>query len=1665
MGWPMKLVKTPIILLSFLFLGTSLSFAEDILVADWGATLQQYKWLSRDDVTELGVKLYTGQNSLSYFNGVERVRKTLTWLRDEDNREDFLEEMLDVIKSSPRKNMEKYFENQIFQAMSFLNNQGSVDFYQLPPLFSPNNENEVSLYSLDMNPEFLTEKIGKVLPIQNINFSNRNCYRLQLAINSDDAIKGFGLGKIDESCPNVRVFQEDNYLLFYEEDSRSWLKVGVVNSELRSRIDLNIEATGQFSLVAGAKKYRFEAIFKQKRGWIYGVSYPLTFNYFWTQDRDPSFDALKTYGLLVPIGFLQVFDGLFGSLIWAFFTKDFKVNLIASTVKETLDDDENLKNLLGQYFTEDQLVTLSTQVAENCVPTIAPFLTAKKRCYREAHAVFIHEVVKSELLKFSDFVPMGDGQANAMAGRVLSDFNMCITEANDIEGIDSCRVKFEISSGARVGKELLGKILSEELGKNGLSESQIMEINYQTGHIFDECIQLHYLYKYRSHRWYRTSEFDAAKTTMACVYSGIVHGVTLSLRDVFHNLAADLYSNDTQNLEAIKNSIQNEVNSYFGEEGLFLARRYYQAFPYEYLENLETSDFREKLDAALSKITVYIGDIVARKELDSHPSLRSVTGGNSQAMNSIIQVAIEEGFNGCLEIQGENVDPTKCRGLIELVATREAVLLKVGDVLRTAVGGENNEFRDVYEQIKAVTNLCFNIELETQRDNIRNGREPQINNAGVLNCIREIISSTAFHLTKVLVQQKLVELGLGENALSNDSLYEFQLFGETCFGHELEQFNDLDTTVGGIDTVQTKCTLMIYQKVIPSVAELVLNQKLSSYIDNQDDRDQLVSDLLIYIQPKLAELRGEEGLDGLIQDLSAEATFRAMSYFINQQIDKYFTGNASISRGISESLLGTDLRDGLSSAYGSSTASAVDQYIFDFQIRAARVISREVLPLKVGNFLEDPELRARISSDIVTLIYNCFDQIPNMDPHTMEGIDNCKLLATNEATFRITENLVEQNLNSVFDFSDDPSITPADLVLVEQMKSRVRNGIINDDLRVRINEANKNDNPADLDRFKNETYKLAGPLFAQEKILFFLEKKVPFYSQKQRLLSELVEVFNGCLSEFDLNQPEGVAEHLNQCINKIVLRSMEKIVTLIFMKEAMGVFSKDDPQFYHAITHGVNLLKGCFETIDPNQESKQFSDRADSCIGSVIFSFAGNMINLAKLRYQPILKDSTLDYNFSCHRNVLNRVSTLSGVSTITNRQLPSEFSLKIKELADALYLIPNTKVVDYMQQEIGKCANEFILELLPQFIDDALSPTGVYVNSTNAQFVTDISNLLKSSRLPSLLLGGDSDTSDGTDELIQFSLLSTAPTMSLNDLEAGRLTEEQTEFANKVKGLLQEHGALFVQTIIFGQSRTVEAVREMLNEIERVFTAGTKPDLDRLLPQVFESDLGDLLIKTKVSQIIKNDSMAVVREMGLWGTFVNSVSSLEAMDRIFHREIGRTAKQSIIQDYLVPLMSGNSDSDAIPSEVMNTVVRALVRDRQVGGFVESILGEVIQIELNQAVEDNGIGTWRGKLAWIAGYRANSTENDFSWADDHRGANGLRDTPSGHKAIRYFADHMLFQILTDDDFKEGTSDYDSRKQILSGMIEAAQSENSREYSSGSLDSYLNSYVREDGNYN
>ena len=261
--------------------------------------------------------------------------------------------------------------------------------------------------------------------------------------------------------------------------------------------------------------------------------------------------------------------------------------------------------------------------------------------------------------------------------------------------------------------------------------------------------------------------------------------------------------------------------------------------------------------------------------------------------------------------------------------------------------------------------------------------------------------------------------------------------------------------------------------------------------------------------------------------------------------------------------------------------------------------------------------------------------------------------------------------------------------------------------------------------------------------------------------------------------------------------------------------------------------------------------------------------------------------------------------------------------------------------------------------------------------------------------------------------------------------TESFLELWQKIN---PEIKAYFAQLDAFDLRGGEKAIADFKNQVLKAIERDNSLTLEQFDHILLTSKLSPLLIESMIANKIKQIADEVLSPHNVGEEQRSKLSSAQMIQRVFRQTSqGQKTMQNIKENYMTPLLKGSLSLDEVTqrmAEIKQQIGAALVADNQLGGFVETIFSDIVQIKLDEIKEQ----TKKAPVArTIVFWWKKIRPPDFQWGPPKN----LRETCGGRKAIQVFAEHILKPTFVEHkELTEKEIDEISEKFIMPYMTEA-----------------------------
>jgi len=879
-------------------------------------------------------------------------------------------------------------------------------------------------------------------------------FYLGAVLSTDHRLKRFAIVSENGQPLPLRVVQENGQLLIKNNNTT------IVS--ISGHSDFNQTAGGRFtaSVISDCalgtyKTYDFEVSRRLQNGryiWSLLSFHELDGHISLAGDRDPEFNVGEAI-TRAPVELVEgVLDGVFGTLIWNIFVSG---NRKREMVENSIYEEAKKNQSLTDTFSDQELRAIAHRIAGNTgLRWFAPF-TGQDNIKKRASMEFSYALVKKVALAQ---LPQGSNpdMANGVALHVTRDLERCLRAAQNSNGIDICVAKFSRSAPYRVGRELLELHMQAGLRGQSLTQTQKRQVLNTALLRFDQCSQSNYFGPYddnirtlaarrrsqqargasaRTHQIRRgfiddEVPFDSNRVIMSCLFQGVMDGVDLATVITIDDVLAPMIPSHSERITR-REILLAEMRQCLMGERYFSSAENFRQYNHTLLQSLEVEQFQQKLDACLAPTKIKAGEVVIQNEVANNPALLEATRDDPQLRQSVVQTTLTQGYAPCLARQSGVADPARCQTMVENVATRESFIIILQNTLATDMGRDTPAYNFALREIGLGTmeprpysydlRKCFDDRREQLLTSLAQGQVLPSDDFSNANCITRAIMELAPAMVKHKYIQTLnaSESLKGVQALRNDAfIREMGQSMKQCLLHELRSYNTVAGLTGALDGAQSRCTVALYQNILPRVIEIAMENKLKDIVPDEARRRILVASLKADFIRRIQGFDSEEAIMAQVDVFTADATIEIVRQSIRFSVEDNLPGNtqaqAVITQQIISSVVTPEWEAQMRTAITNNNAATQLRLQSQVKKGAGPLIMQHALPERLREHVPSASARNSITQGVVREYTRCLGRIRDNATDFDHQFDRCATRATNQATHAIFEVSLNVALNQYF---------------------------------------------------------------------------------------------------------------------------------------------------------------------------------------------------------------------------------------------------------------------------------------------------------------------------------------------------------------------------------------------------------------------------------------------------------------------------------------------------------------------------------------------------------------------------------------------------------------------------------------------------------------------------
>lgn len=1044
-----------------------------------------------------------------------------------------------------------------------------------------------------------------------------------------------------------------------------------------------------------------------------------------------------------------------------------------------------------------------------------------------------------------------------------------------------------------------------------------------------------------------------------------------------------------------------------------------------------------------------------------------------------------------------SIEPAECANLV----LNKTLSLVVPELVKKTIGEEF--YKDLLKLTKTKPDFIICFKKEEQRffgelkkvmiEEIGISKKSKSRNieirekradASHATCLKKALAWASFYSAGKIVEDT-IKLDVKLSKTIKISKEDKTLMGKKtrlCFNKELSKAHTVEAVTNSLETIKEKCgvNLLMDKDVQKIIFHPVIVKALDSAGIKGSDQKKLISKIMFGMNKDMKGTRTTEEAISRAKGSKGKAVLLVIDFTLEQKISALVDledealKSAEVKRILRlveneiMSSKGGDFKRKILISSVSRDEASMDKSIGELKVAATKLIGSEVLEMTGKKLLEEGLLDTKKEIELMRsraegILKLCFKIRPkglSVDEH----VEECILKVKSETTewvisTSLRKNLIEEENSRIFSLED---------------QAKIINSILDDEAKMEISRIGRIKNSEESEKelkklivsVKSSAARkiVAGVIpYTLDQVLTVSKRSSPQMRKKTlkfkaEIEKELVTEFDICVDNYKLNATRALEgsressnyrpdEEFNACANKLRLSTMERIIPFKF-DEIIRLLNHNVKDNDKVVKRSLRSFRKCSETGDIYSDTKDFRYKMDACSAMAIFSFSRNLIIYGRDIADGLFvqNDKTIKEWDVCLSEV--KESIYNKISPYTDDK---SFSIHTKSMT---FFTEAFRVNAYVKEKSFKPVTmKWVSDQVKECSLTSLAPN--LLQEYKMKVITD--SALKLTVEERAITGLFIDTFGG--------ILSTKYSGKAVDFGIDKFVKELNEELDKLpknKSRKSQEEKDFITAMEEFQPLIYKYVKELIGFDNESFSEGIKDfekkvqesirlnkgkiSIEKIKNILVESQLGEALLKSLVSKIIKDKVTEALKKQGVNGAGVGQgLSSSSMINNIFESKRGKGTMTFIkrkLRDLnmkeifeLLDSSKPKGKSNKLMKEINVKVIDTLISDTNNGGFVETLFAPIVQKRLtaNRESIENGLSS---VFIILMGYNY----NDFHWGTpwDNR-PYSLRRTPSGKKAVRNFAEKVLRPLM-----KEGLTDSEVEKRVekyVSPYVKEALNEN------------------------
>lgn len=1031
--------------------------------------------------------------------------------------------------------------------------------------------------------------------------------------------------------------------------------------------------------------------------------------------------------------------------------------------------------------------------------------------------------------------------------------------------------------------------------------------------------------------------------------------------------------------------------------------------------------------------------------------------------------------------QVPSFDPLECNRVLTNIATGNSTIETLKAMLgenryRQILAADSKDpfacFENIHKDLIERTGVWIveNTSLSKEKIKEEQQKRDADTEGRTANCLKEAVSMMSYYVAQDVVLEKLAENPEYKDITLSDSVKaKIGASVRSCFNEKLAGFDNVDDILVQQERLKDICgaELLKDPNVAPELFAPFVEAAISKVNMSEETREKVVGSVVSELIVKMRDARDIDQAMAIVDSFKKDAVPLVLRGVVSEKIINLTKANSpaeiqeveDLVNLVQQEIFGADgqgaLGQELIRALDSEEEGALDAVILKIESRAAQILGPEILKRKAQQMLADGVLESQEDVDIVVeqggaYLIACLERA--QEEKRENPIEYCEV----ETTISTTEVILRAKLKEKLD--GHPLIGD---ILNEEEKKELEARLITPERMARLREITGMEEGAAKDKAM-DTFVLQFKVDATESVFSkaiagIVESKLPnpkyFQERDKQVLDELrasiaqqgrVEMRN-CLEpvKAEMAKPDHQMTELDldECLNKV--RKQASLDILPKRLEFILNYLHGDQQRVARLVQGaVNNFSQCAENKDIKTDGKAYGNYLDGCLMVTISDFVGSIVQDMREGEPALLSGgpNAADWN-KCRENLKERAAKhVYGDQMIPetlSQMNDANFYAELYKIGEALnpQRAPN---IDWLEPNLIQCAVEKMApEAILEFRNSYIQRHGGELDEKTQDFVmrlTDVANRIFSLR-----------RADGSPVVIDLDPLFGKPNEEKAPMigaENAPATSRPTPIMDILKEFEPKVNEYLAMIAAYDPDGMNEAIAKFESEVAPILQQGEgEVPLETAADLLLNSDLADILIESLIAGLVREKTLEALEKEGADTSVVWILSDKEMIHRLFGSGEGKLALERMKREYLKPIMTGETSSFEIPSEVMKDITDVLIKDTQLDGFVETLFGPIIQKKLDDKRDWIESG-WTSifKMAG-AGWMGLNRHRDFTWGNIYVAPNEqyeLRYTNSGKQATVQFAQRILGPMLNNNLSEE---DLERESEALEDLVRKAMDEN------------------------